>query len=80
MTTRNPVLRMLPPQKVAGSDQIAPLQYKIKDAARLLSVSPRTVERLLAAGELASVGRGKLRRIPYESILAYIARNTNEAA
>jgi excisionase family DNA binding protein len=77
----NQVIRLLPPQRVANSDQIAPLQYSIKDTARLLSVSRRTVERLIAAGELATVGTGKLKRVPYDSIVAYQNRNrSNEAA
>jgi excisionase family DNA binding protein len=74
-----PVIRLLPPQKVAGGDLIAPLQYTIVDTARLLSVSRRTVERLIAVGELGTVGMGKLKRVPYESIVAYQNRNRNEA-
>jgi excisionase family DNA binding protein len=73
-----PILRLLPPQRVADSDQIAPLQYRIEDAARLLSISRRTIQRLIARGELETVGRGKLRRIPYDSIVAYLDRNRNE--
>lgn len=75
-----PILRLLPPQKVAGSDQIAPLQYKIEDTARLLSVSRRTVERLIACGELATVGTGRLRRVPYDSIVTYQTRHRNDEA
>jgi excisionase family DNA binding protein len=75
-----PVLRLSPPQRVANGDQLAPLQYTIKDTARLLSLSRRTVERLIARGELATVGAGRLRRIPYDSIVAYQACNRNEAA
>jgi excisionase family DNA binding protein len=77
MSTRN-VLRLLPPQKVADSDQVAPLQYSILDTARLLSVSRRTVERLIAQGQLATVGRGRLKRIPYDSIIAYQNRHRND--
>ena len=73
-----PVLRLLPPQRVAGSDQVAPLQYSITDTARLLGFSRRTVERLIACGELDSVGRGKLRRVPYDSIAAYQTRHRND--
>ncbi len=75
-----PIIRLLPPQRVAESNQIAPLQYSIRDTARLLSVSRRTVERLIVAGELATVGTGKLKRVPYDSIVAYQSRNRNEAA
>lgn len=80
MTTRTPTLRLLPPQRVADSDQMAPLQYKIDDAARLLAVSRATILRLIARGELASVGQGKLRRVPYDSIVAYQNRHRNEVA
>jgi excisionase family DNA binding protein len=45
-----------------------------------LSVSRRTVERLIEQGELATVGRGKLKRIPYDSILAYQNRHRSDAA
>lgn len=67
--------RLLPPQRVVGSEQVAPLQFKIEDTARLLSVSRRTVERLIERGELATVGVNKLKRIPYDSILAYQNRH-----
>jgi excisionase family DNA binding protein len=80
MTTHTPVLRLLPPQRVADSDQVVPLQYSIKDTARLLGFSRRTVERLIAHGELATVGRGKLRRVPYDSIVAYQNRHRNDEA
>ena len=65
---------------VAGRDQIVPLQYSINDTARLLGFSRRTVERLIAAGELATVERGKLRRVPYDSIVAYQNRHRNDEA
>jgi len=75
-----PIIRLLPPQKVADSDLVAPLQYSIKDTARLVSISVRSVERLIAKGELGCVGRHKLRRVPLVDILAYQERNRNEAA
>jgi excisionase family DNA binding protein len=80
MTNATPILRLLPPQKVADSEQIAPLQYTIADTARLLSVSIRTVKRLIAKGELATVGQGRLKRVPFDSIMAYQNRNRNEQA
>lgn len=52
-----------------------PLQVTIRNAARLLSVSEKTIDRLIKAGELVGVGRGKLRRVEYASIVAYIARH-----
>jgi excisionase family DNA binding protein len=78
-TAAAPIFRLLPPQKVAGGEQIAPLQYTIADTARLLSHSRRTVERLIERGELESVGTGRLRRVPYDTILAYLHRHRNES-
>ena len=74
------ILRLLPPQRVADTDQVAPLQYSINDTARLLALSRRTIERLIARGELATVGSGKLKRIPYDSIAAYQQRHRNDEA
>jgi excisionase family DNA binding protein len=73
-----PTIHLLPPQRVANSEQVAPLQYSLKDAARLLSMSRRTIERLIARRELATVGRGKLRRIPIGELLAWQERNRSE--
>ena len=78
MINHTPILHLLPPQRVADSDQIAPLQYRIDDAARLLAVSRRTVLRLIAKGELATVGKGRLLRLPYDSIVAYQNRHRND--
>ena len=43
-------------------------------------MSRRTVERLIAAGELATIGTGKLKRVPYDSIVAYQNRHCNDEA
>ncbi len=67
-----------PPEKVAGGSQITPLQFTINDTARLLSISPSTVRRFMDKGELASVGQGKLRRVPLDSIVAYQNRHRND--
>lgn len=76
---QTPVLRTLP-QRVAGGDQIAPIQYNISDTARLLGFSRRTVERLIERGEFVTIGTGKLRRIPFDSIVAYQNRHRNDEA
>lgn len=52
-----------------------PLQVTIREAAALLSYDERTVRRLIARGELAAIGRGKLRRIAMDDLRAYQARN-----
>lgn len=67
------------PQRVTESQQVTPLVYSMRDTARLLGgMSMRTVDRLIARGELVSIGQRKLRRVTYASILAYIDRNRNE--
>lgn len=75
-----PVLRLVAPQRVLGTDFVAPIQYSLRDTARLLSVSLSTVNRLVARGELPTVGRGRLRRIPFDAIVEWQERNKNEAA
>jgi excisionase family DNA binding protein len=80
MKGHTPILRFSPPQRVVGGNQLAPLQYTIKDTARLLSLSRRTVERLIARGELATSGQGKLKRVPYDSIVAYQNRHRSDEA
>jgi excisionase family DNA binding protein len=39
------------------------LQVRIAEAAELLSISERHLRRLMASGEIRSVGRGRLRRV-----------------
>lgn len=82
MPSQPPPLRLLPPQRVAESSQLAPLQYTLKDAARLLAVSKRTLERWIYQGRASATGRGKLRRIEYAEILRLLEdlRREGEAA
>lgn len=59
----------------------APLLVTYLEAARTLGgVSTRHIERLVAARELQAVGRNRARRIVYQSILDYIAREAGHAA
>lgn len=74
---QSPIIRLLPPQKVADSELIAPLQYRLDDAARLLAISRRTLDRLIDRGEIATVGTGHLRRVPHDSLVAYQHRHRN---
>jgi excisionase family DNA binding protein len=46
----------------AGHERLEPLQVTIAEAARLLAFDARTVRRLIARGELAAVGKGRMRR------------------
>jgi len=52
-----------------------PLQVTIREAADLLRFDERTVRRLITRGEIAAIGRGKLRRIAMDDLRAYQARN-----
>lgn len=64
----------------AAPNRPEPLQVSIRDAARLLAFSERTIRELIYRGELVGIGRGKLRRIEMASIRAYLERNRNRAA
>lgn len=48
--------------------ELIPLQVSIKEAARLLSYSESTIYAMLARGEIKSIGRHKLRRIPVDEL------------
>lgn len=50
---------------------LMPLQITVKEAARILGYSQRTIYRLLDRRELQSVGRGRLLRVDYASVEAY---------
>lgn len=54
-----PNLRVLP---------IDRLQVSVDEAAHLLGYSKRTVYEMMERGELRSVGRGRLRRIPIDEL------------
>ena len=52
----------------------------IPDCARLLTVSARTIESLVASGQLASLRIGRARRIPRTAITEYVDRLLSEQA
>lgn len=56
----------------AALEPEARLLYSPAEAARLLSLSRAQVYELLAAGRIASVKVGRLRRIRHEALTAYI--------
>lgn len=67
-------LRTLPPRTQPPSDG-APLLVTFAEAAEKLGgVSVRYVSRLVADRKLKAVGRFRARRVVYQSILDYIAR------
>ena len=60
---------------------ITPLRrrlYRPKETAEMLAMSERELWRKTKAGEIASIGRRRLRRYADEDIDAYIRRNRNE--
>lgn len=59
-----------------GTGTLEPQQVRLSEAATILRVSRRTIYTLLHAGQLASTGSGRLRRITMKSILDYVARTS----
>src|SRR4051812_22635238 len=55
-----------------------PLQVSLTEAGKMLGgdepFSVRTIQRLIACGELIATGNGRLRRVDYQSILDKQAR------
>jgi len=58
-----------------GYERLEPLQVTIAEAARLLAYDSRTIRRLIARGELAAVGEGRMRRIPVQTLREYQQRH-----
>lgn len=56
-----------------------PLALTLDAAAKALSVSPRTIRRLLDAGELGRIKIGRAVRVSAASISAYVERNAEHA-
>lgn len=50
-------------------------QVTMRQTAEILGVHERTIRRLVQAGELSAVGRGRLTRIALRDIAAYQQRN-----
>lgn len=50
------------------------LLYSIPEAAEMLSVSPRVLERLIADGEIDTVKIGRRRLVPSEALAEYVER------
>lgn len=60
---------------MSSDDTETKLAYKPKEAARRLDISLRTVNTLIATGELASVKIGRSRRITHEGIEKLLAKS-----
>ena len=61
--------------QIKNDPQLAPLQVRIQEAARLLGYDERTIRRFVARGELPTIGRGRLRRIAVTDLRAWQDRN-----
>lgn len=55
------------------------LLHDLDEAATLLSVSQRVVERLIRDGEIDSVKLGRRRLVPHDALEAYVARLVKSA-
>lgn len=64
--------------KLRSGAEMAPLQVSKRDAARLLDLSVRTIERLVERGELAQIGTGRLSRFAIDDLRAWQQRNRNQ--
>lgn len=51
---------------------MAPLLLTVPEVAQRLGLSPRTVERAISAGQLASVRVGRARRVAPEDLADYV--------
>jgi excisionase family DNA binding protein len=66
------VVARLRPLLADGEARPAKRAFRIPEAAELLSISEREVERLVATGELDSITVGRIRLIPLTSIDTWI--------
>jgi excisionase family DNA binding protein len=69
---------MLSGSLIAPPEQKEPLQVTVLEAARLLSYDTRTIRQLIAQGELAVVGKGRLCRVVMQSIYDFQQRHRCE--
>lgn len=56
------------------------VSYSLVEAARVLGVSPKTVQRLISAGSLRSFTVGRRRLVSAADLIALVARDNNETA
>lgn len=67
-------------EDLPGDSVAVPLLYKPDEAAEMLSVSPTTVKRLIASGELRAVKVLNDRRIARADLLEFVERRRNSPA
>ena len=59
------------PARGTQATSVDPLFVTVKDAARVLALSPKTIYRLMDAGEIEDTYHGRKRMAVYASVLAY---------
>lgn len=65
---------------VTGTPRIPTrLAYRLPEVGFLLDCSRRTVSNLIAAGELEVTYVGTQRRVPHDSVVAYLERGKSKA-
>lgn len=64
------------PLSAVGPEDAPMLAYRYGEVAEFLRVTPRTVEKLVASGELAVLEIGGARRIPHNALCEWISDRT----
>ncbi len=78
MTEKKPVARAVPTVHIAGKE--IEILLDSQEAATVLGIHPRTLQRMAQRGEIASVQVGKLWRFRGSSLAAWIDRRSSPDA
>ena len=68
-----------PHRWLAAQGTMVKLLHTVTEAAETLGVSPRTIYRLLTAGDLVAIKVRSATRIPEESLQRFVAERTRRA-
>lgn len=78
MTDKKPVARAVPTVQLAGKE--IEILLDSQEAATVLGVHPRTLQRMAQRGEISGVQVGKLWRFRGSSLAAWIDRHSSQEA
>lgn len=78
MTEKKPVARAVPTVRIAGKE--IEILLDSQEAATVLGVHPRTLQRMAQRGEITGVQVGKLWRFRGSSLAAWIDRRSSPDA